>query len=258
MKIFIFRFLISLILIISPCCANSYVSLSPALTEIIYALDGEKNLLGISSICNYPKETKNKEIIGDTFYVNMEKIAKLKPDYFFSMKSNKPLLGQLPLLKIKPLYFEFEKVEDIYSAISTISEIINKEKNAQKLINNIKKEIEKNKTATPQNILYVVQINPLIVIGNRSYINDVIKISGNNSVTSEINSHYPNITFEYILKTKPDFIIVAYGNGNIATIEKLFPKTKIIQLTKIQQDIINRPGPRVFEAIKLLNSLGKN
>lgn len=255
MKTFIYKFLISLFLFAPPCLAKSYVSLSPALTEIIYALNGENNLLGVSSICDYPKEVKNKEVIGDTFFVNMEKLAKLKPDYFFSMKSNKPLLGQLPLLKIEPLYFEFEKVEDIYNAINKIGSIINKKEKAQRLINNIKENIENNKTKNPKNILYIVQINPLIVVGNKSYINDVIKISGNKSVTSEINSYYPSITLEYIVKTKPDFIIIAYGNGNVEIINKLFSNTKIIQLTKIQQDIINRPGPRVFEAVKLLNNL---
>ena len=108
MKISIFKFLISALILLSlNASANSYVSLSPVLTEIIYALNAQDNLLGVSNVCNYPDKVKEKEIIGDTYFVNMEKIVQLKPDYLFTMFSNKPMLGQLALTKTKAIYFEF-------------------------------------------------------------------------------------------------------------------------------------------------------
>ena len=79
MKISIFKFLISALILLSLSAnASTYASLTPVLTEIIYALDAQNNLLGISNVCNYPSEVKEKEIIGDTYYVNMEKIIQFK------------------------------------------------------------------------------------------------------------------------------------------------------------------------------------
>ena len=254
MKISMFKFLISLSLLLLPCYASSYVSISPVLTEIIYSLSAQDNLLGISSVCNYPEETKKKPIIGDTYFINMEKIIKLKPDYIFSMESNKPMLAPIYQTKTKPIYFEFKSIEDIYLGIEKIAKLTSKENEAKKLINDIKNKIEKNRTKKPKKILYIVQFNPLITIGNKSYINDVIKKSGHINVTSDINFSYPNITLEYTLKSNPDVVILCYNDG-IDKIKKLFPKAKIIQLTKEEQDIINRPGPRVFEAIKLFSGM---
>lgn len=254
MKISMFKFLISLSLLLLPCYASSYVSISPVLTEIIYSLSAQDNLLGISSVCNYPEETKEKPIIGDTYFINMEKIIKLKPDYIFSMESNKPMLAPIYQTKTKPVYFEFSNVEDIYKGIEKIAKLTSKEQNAKKIIKDIKNKIEKNKTKKPKKILYIVQFNPLITIGNKSYINDVIEKSGHINVTSDINFSYPNITLEYVLKSNPDVVILCYNDG-IDKIKKLFPKAKIIQLTKEEQDIINRPGPRVFEAIKLFSGM---
>lgn len=254
MKISMFKFLISLSLLLLPCYASSYVSISPVLTEIIYALSAQDNLLGISSVCNYPEETKEKPIIGDTYFINMEKIIKLKPDYIFSMESNKPMLAPIYQTKTKPVYFEFSNVEDIYKGIEKIAKLTSKENEAKKLINDIKNKIDYNKTSNPKKILYIVQFNPLITIGNKSYINDVIEKSGHINVTSDINFSYPNITLEYTLKSNPDVVILCYNDG-IDKIKKLFPKAKIIQLTKEEQDIINRPGPRVFEAIKLFSGM---
>jgi len=254
MKISMFKFLISLSLLLLPCYASSYVSISPVLTEIIYALSAQDNLFGISSVCNYPEETKEKPIIGDTYFINMEKIIKLKPDYIFSMESNKPMLAPIYQTKTKPIYFEFKNIENIYKGIEKIAKLTSKENEAKELINDIKNKIEKNKTKKPKKILYIVQFNPLITIGNKSYIDDVIEKSGHINVTSDINFSYPNITLEYVLKSNPDVVILCYNDG-IDKIKKLFPKAKIIQLNKEQQDIINRPSPRVWQAIEIFSKM---
>ena len=234
--------------------ASTYVSLSPVPTEIIYALGADDNLLGVSSTCNYPEQTKEKQIIGDTYFVNMEVMAKLKPNYLFSMSSAKPMLGQLSLMNTKPIYFEFTKIEEIYDAINKIAKLTGKEENAPKLIADIKQKVEQNKTNDPKKILYIVQTNPLITIGNKSFITDIIKKSGHMSVTSDIEHYYPNITLEYALKSNPDVIIVCFPD-NMEKIKKIFPNTPILYLSQQEQDIINRSGPRVYEAVKLFSDL---
>lgn len=236
------------------CSANSYVSLSPVLTEIIYALEGQDDLVGVSSVCNFPSETKEKEVIGDTYFLNMEKMAKLRPDYIFSMSSNKPLLGQVNQLGIKPIYFDFNTVEDIYKNIERIAGLIDKEKEAIQLIANLKNRIEKISTKKAKKILYIAQVEPLIVAGNKSYINEIIKKSGHIPVASDINFAYPNISLEYLLKEKPDVLVILYAN-NVYEIKKILPKAKIVFLSKKQQDIINRPGPRFWEAIEFFANL---
>lgn len=255
-KIFIFKYLISLSLFFVGLMsvASTYASLSPVTTEIVYALGAEENLLGVSSVCDYPSEVKHKEIIGDTYFVNMEKMVELKPDYLFSMTSAKPMLGQLSLMKTKPVYFQFSKIEDIYSAINQIAKLTGYDKNAPILISDIKNKIEQNRTSNPKKILYIVQTSPLITIGNKSFITDIIEKAGHTSVTSNINHYYPNITLEYALKTSPDVIIVCFPD-DMSKIEKLFPNTKIMYLTENERDIINRSGPRVYKAVKLFSEL---
>ena len=254
MKISIFKFLISLSLLFLPCYATNYISISPVLTEIIYSINAQENLFGVSSVCNYPDDVKNKPIVVDTYFVNMEKIIQLKPDYLFSMESNKPMMAPVYQTKTKPVYFEFSNIDDIYKGIEKIAIIASKEDGAKILIQNIKNKIEKNKSNNPKKILYIVQFNPLIVVGKKSYINDVIEKSGHINVTSEINFSYPNITLEYALKSNPDVVILCYNDGE-EKIKKLFPKAKIVQLTKEEQDIINRPSPRVWQAVEIFSRM---
>lgn len=239
---------------INSALASTYASLSPVFTEIIYALDAQDNLLGVSSVCNYPKDAKQKPVIGDTYYVNTEMLVKLKPDYLFAMNSAKPKLGELSLTKTKPVYFDFENIEDIYAAIEKIGVLTEREENAKELIKNIKSKIELNKTSNPKRILFLVQTNPEITVGKESFITDIIKKSGHISVTDEVQFSYPEITLEYALKQKPEVIIMAFPSDE-SSLKKLFPNVKILNLKEPQLDVIMRPGPRVYEAVKIISEL---
>ncbi len=255
MKTFIFRFLISFLLICSAAFAEpTYASLSPVPTEIIYALGADKNLLGVSTTCNYPEDTENKPKIGDTYFVNMELLLKLKPDYLFAMTSAKPLLGELKLTKTKPVYFEFSSINEIYEGIRKIASIVQKEKEGEVLISDIKTKVDQSKTKTPKKILYIVQTEPIITVGNKSFINDVIKHSGHISVTDGLNYYYPIVSADFAIKADPDIVIIAYPD-KVDFINSIFPNKKIFYLKKEQEDIINRSGPRVYEAVKLFADL---
>lgn len=236
-------------------CANAkvFVSLIPGITEIMYKIGAQDSLIGISTSCTYPPEAKSKEIIGDTFFLNKEKIIRMHPDYILALDTSRPLLTDLYKTPIKPVFFEFKNINDIYSNILILGKLTEKEENAKKLVSEIKSDIKKTKTKQPKKILYLVQTNPMITIGNKSFVSDIIEKSGQISVTKSINSYYPSISTEFAIKSKPDIVLVSFCT-DIEKLKKLFPESKIVFLNKYEQDIINRTGPRVNQAVKYFAS----
>ena len=83
---------------------------------------------------------------------------------------------------------------------------------------------------------------------------DIIRKSGQISVTDNLNEFYPTVSQEYILKTNLDIIIVSYISDE-QLLKKLFPKTKIIYLSPEENDIINRPSTRINYAVKYFANL---
>lgn len=260
-----YKFLIKLILTIciflSSCnvyakavTSPTFVSLTPVTTEIMYAIGAQNSLIGISTRCNYPAETKNKEKVGDNFFLNKEKIIRLNPDYILAIDSSQPILNDFNKTNIKSIFFKFRSINDVYKNILAIGKLTNKEKNARLLIRNIDAKINLYKSPHPKKILYLIQPDPMITVGNKSFITSVIKKSGQICVTDKLQSDYPIISREYAIKTKPDIIIVTFKT-DVTPIKKLFPNSKIIFLTKVQRDILNRPGPRVYEGVKFFAQL---
>jgi len=236
--------------------AETYVSISPAMTEIIYALNAENKLLAVSTACKYPKEAQNKEKIGNSFFINDEKILKLRPDYILALDTSEFMLNKFKRFNIKPLCFKYPDIESVYKNISTLGKLTGQEKRADEIIKLSKKRIEFARYAnkTPKKILYLVETMPLITIGKNSFITDIIEKSGHISVTSNINSYYPVILEEYAIKQRPDVIVLSHYCDD-ERIKKFFPNAKVLQLSKDENDIINRPGPRVYEAVEFFSRL---
>lgn len=254
--------IVFLFLTVLSCCSYvyaeekkvTYVSMTPAITEIIYSLDAQDNLLGVSTECNYPKEASIKIKIGNTFFIDKEKIIKLKPNYIFSMDSTQYLFNNFKYSYIKPIFFKFNSVEDIYKNIEDIAKLLNKTSQSEKLIFSIKKHISETKTNSPKKILYLIQVNPMISVGKNSFLSDIIKKSGQISVTSNLDAYYPTISEEFAVKSSPDVIVVNFFDDT-TRLKILFPNSKIIILSKEERDFINRPGPRIYKSVQYFSKL---
>lgn len=251
---FIFVIFFSLYGVCSIAKPITFVSLVPATTEIMYAIGAQDSLIGVSTMCNYPEPTKFKDKVGNNFFLNKEKIIELKPDYVISIDSAQPLLTPFNRAEIKTLFLKFRNINDIYSNILFLGNLTNKEQNAQLLVSSIKLKIKKYKAKKPKKILYLVQYDPMVTVGKNSFITNVIKQSGNQSVTEELKSDYPVVTKEYALKVNPQVIVLSFET-DLKEIKKLFPKAKIITLNKIQRDVVNRPGPRIYLGVKFFSEL---
>lgn len=265
-KTFLYKFLISLALLFVLSGAafcykkpvdSKIISLAPSMTEIVYYLGLDKNLAGISKSCNYPADTKSKEVIGNIFSVNKEKILELYLENGRKLKilaliSSKPFLDDLSHLEgVDIEYFEFKNVNDVNKAISRLGKIYE--------IPSVPLELPIPATTPSKKILYLIQTNPIITIGKDSYITDVIARSGNVSVTADLKGEYPAVSKEYIATLGADIIIVDnYESKDKLDELKTFHKgAKFVQLNQAQKDVINRPGPRVVEGVGIFRDIAK-
>jgi iron complex transport system substrate-binding protein len=56
------------------------VSLAPSVTETLFALGLDGRIVGVTTYCDYPAAAAQKEKVGDTLHLNLEKIISLRPD----------------------------------------------------------------------------------------------------------------------------------------------------------------------------------
>lgn len=239
------------------------VSLVPSVTEIIYAIDGEDALVGIVDPEGYPTEI-DKIIVGRYSSPNFEKIYSLSPDIVFVEGGEQErFINPIESLGIKAIKINPEDVEGIFSAILEIGEIIGKTKEASVLVESLQNELceirKMDRTPVDRQTAFLeLSQSPLITVGKKSFLNNILEEAGVINITADIESAYPVVSQELVVNRNPDVIILAHKEGTDPRKRIGWSNIKAVKNGKIIKDIdldlLLRPGPRVIQGIRALIS----
>ncbi|MHC1635157.1 MAG: ABC transporter substrate-binding protein [Candidatus Methanospirareceae archaeon] len=242
------------------------VSLSPAETEILFALGLGDKVVGVTEFCNYPPEALKKEKIGGMTNVNIEKVVNLSPDLILAVNLNgEEVVDRLddyfPVFVID--HRKIRKVEDIFSRIEIIGNITGAEEKAKELVEEMRRKVEEieNKTRGVQRArtALVTWHEPIWVTGSGNFQADLLDKAGGENVFADIED-WGTVSLEEFIERDPDVIIVSVGHGaaerkpyeffmNDERLKGLKAR-KEGRIYTIDADIISRPGPRVVEALE--------
>jgi len=196
------------------------VSLAPVYTETLIDLGLKDRLVGVTPFSDYLKETKDIEKVGFFTQPSLEKIVSLKPDLVLVADyiGQESTYKTLERLGIKVVVFRREGVKDIFEMVEEIGRLCSREKEARKLLKEMKATIDKIKRKVrglERPRVYVeIGYNPLFTAGKGSHVDDLIKIAGGENIAKEIDKPYPRISQEFIIQKDPQVIILPYmGRG---------------------------------------------
>lgn len=240
------------------------VSLAPSVTESLYELGIDKELVANTIYCK--DISSKKEKVGTVTEPNIEKIVSLKPDLIIATKEGnyQSVVDKMIRLNLNVYIVEpYFSVEDVYNNFQKLADYIGKSDIAKQIIENVKKEILdiSNKKISEEKIFWEVGANPLFTVGNKSFINEYSKFINGKNVFEDIDMRYPNINVESVIQKNPDIIIlVNMGDVSDKEIGK-WNKYKNINAVKnkkifvVDTDDIFVPTPKGFlKGIKILQS----
>ena len=252
--------------------SEKIVSLSPNLTEIIFALGLGDRVVGVSNNCDWPTEAKQKPKMGTFWQPNTEVIIAAKPDLVVceSFLQHKEIAETLKRSGISVLSLRVESIEELYSAILSIGQATSCPNTAETLADNIKNEIAqiraKSSSAKKVKVLWAVQTEPMRVVGVKTFVNEIIDIAGGQNVIAPTGDQYPSVGTETILTCGAEVIIQsAMGTEDIAkqqeTADKFWnrfsnlPAVKDKKVYVIEADTVLRLGPRLPGGVMMVAKL---
>ena len=194
------------------------ISLSPGITELLFMLQAENNLIGISDYCNFPEETQYITKVGGLQNINIETIITLQPDVVLigsiipKKEVDKLEKSGITVIAIK----QEEKLEGMFEVIKILGQIVDKTECADSLILyyenklNEYKSIEINgySAKTKPTIYYVVSFGVAgdYTAPSNTYINEIIEMAGGRNIGDSLTNW--NISREYLFEQNPDIIFV--------------------------------------------------
>ena len=201
-----------------PAHPQRVVSLSPAVTEIMYALGAQKLLVGRTDFCEFPPEVATIPSIGGISNLSIESILAMKPDLVISgsMVSRKAT-DQLDQMGV-PMVCVIEKprFQALYDNISAIGRLVGKEHEADSLNALMRERVnaldtntltQLHNNALPK-VYYVVGFGAggNFTAGGNTFINDIIRMAGGRNIAEDIEGW--SYSLEALMREEPDYIIV--------------------------------------------------
>ncbi|NQU73803.1 MAG: ABC transporter substrate-binding protein [Candidatus Omnitrophica bacterium] len=265
--------LLAFIFICPPVLAKDLrvISLAPNLTEILFAIGlTEKEIVGLTNHCDYPEGVNKISKVGSLNTLSIEQIVSLKPDYVFSVGSERsPLNARLKKVGLNVIAFSPETIEGVLSCILKIGKIVNREKEARQVVDQMMSRLAKVKAKVrgikdKQTVYLEIWSDPITSCGKGSLVDDVITYAGGINIANSVDTLYPALSQEFIVNKNPDAIILGYMSGDpantISVVMNRFgwhgvnavKKKRII--CDINPALFLRPGPRVIEGIEQIHN----
>ncbi len=241
------------------------ISLSPAATEILFAVGAGDKVIAKTDFCNFPSEAHDVTSIGgfDGKAFSIETIIALEPDLVYATAGMHDYLEKpLESYGIDVYMSNAQTIESIYTEIEEIASITGNVETGNKLVLSMKDQIQhvtnivKN---SPKKLVYwEVWNEPYMSAGSKSYINDIIQTAGGENIFADILQAYPVVSEESILIRNPDVIL--FPTHTITNIEQLrlrdgwenLQAVKTGDIYFIDSDISSRPGPRSSLAVEMI------
>jgi iron complex transport system substrate-binding protein len=269
------KILFSLILFSLPVFAGERVpaptriiSLSPATTEILFALGAGDRIIGVTSFCDHPAEAKKKQKVGGMSNPSLEAIVALKPDLVVLTTDGNPreVEGRLRGMGLATYVWTARTLSELPAGIREFAAALGIGKRGDDLASDMEKSIARFRSGgrgrkSGKKVLYIVWPEPLLVAGPGTAIDDAVRLLGHENVAAKATTSYPRYSIEELIREAPEVLFIGKGSGMDmqAVSQGILKKLATVPAVKSNtvcyvSDSLYRLGPRVVQGIEELDA----
>ena len=259
--------LIWLLLLSLSLFANERIAtLSPAIAEIVAAIDGTQNIVGVSDYTLFPEALQSRPKVGGYFSLSLEKVLAQKPTLVIGLPYQDPFLQKLRTFDIRTLSVGLGRLDEIKTTITAVAAALHREEKAAELIAVIEKhEHEAPRLAVPKKVLIVFAASSVLrkgvyVAGHDLYFEKILQLCNAENAYSEAYSSQPVLAIEGIIAADPDTVLLLFGPLDDVDTDDVLKQWQALPIKAaengsikvIQNDYILIPSQRVGETISTI------
>ncbi|MFH1044071.1 MAG: cobalamin-binding protein [Pseudomonadota bacterium] len=244
--------------------AQRIISLTPHVTELLFAAGAGGHVVGTVEFSNYPRAAQRIARIGDSAQLDLERIVALKPDLVVAWRNGNAQrqLDKLLRLGIPVFYNEPRRLADIARAIEQLGRLAGTESVALPAASAFAAgaaALRRRYTGrSPVTVFYQIWDKPLMTVNGDHLISDVIGLCGGHNVFADLKPLTPEISMEAVLAADPEAIggvTAEPGQAGNLDLWKKWPRQKAVargNLFVISSDLISRNTPRILDGAEQL------
>ena len=245
------------------------VSLAPSVTEVLFVLGVGDRLIGVTDCCDYPPEAKQVHCVGQFGVPNIEELLALAPDLVIITDLKQDAIeAYLRESGIRVVRVKDDNIANMFDTIKTVGREVGRAERAERFVADMRSQLDgiaQTYSDVPEEdrprVFVEVWNDPIMTVGRQSFVDELVSHAGGVNVARAIDLPYPAINPEKVIEWDPEVIVLGYMNSGQAAdrlagrigwddIEAVRTGRTICD---ISSDLLLRPGPRLPEAVRLLN-----
>jgi ABC-type Fe3+-hydroxamate transport system substrate-binding protein len=219
------------------------ICLVPSITELLYDLGLEEEVVGITKFCIHPAAWfKTKTRVGGTKTVSLEKIAMLSPDLIIANKEEN-IKEQVETIAAKyPVYIsDISNLGEALQMIADVGVLTGTATRAGELVDQIKSAFSRLKPQQPTiKTCYFIWRDPYITVGGDTFISDMLERCGFENIFKN-QTRYPETSLKEILALNCKLLLLS---------SEPFP-FKEKHLTSLQSEIASNTSPGIEGTLRI-------
>lgn len=247
------------------------ISLSPSITETVFALGLGEQVVAVTDFCDYPPQAQDLPSVGGYTDTSLEAVVAMQPDLVIMLKAQQKLRQQLEYLGIQTHQVDNHELLGIQAGIASIGQRTGTTKQADVILTEIQKLIEqvqaKLTTTSPVRTMLSIahhvnsdQLDTVYIAGQNDFYNDLLQLAGGENVYAGNTIMVPSVSPEGIIRMNPDVIIDIFPeaddhNSDMNQVKAQWQTLRNVSAVQsdrvhiIERDYASVPGPRVFRLL---------
>jgi len=250
--------------------AARIVSLSPPVTEMLFAIGAGEQVVGRDTFSDYPQEALALPDVGGGFAeYDLETIVSLRPDLVIAGEIHTPEMVQsLEDLDMTVFYLSNPAdLEGTFAAIQTLGTLSDREEEANALVKSLRDRSE-----AVRNALQGIQEHPTVYYeldatdpakpytpGPDTFYTALIEAAGGENIGAKLSGAWAQTNLELLLSEDPQFILLGDAMWGV-TPESLAERPGWSELSAVREgrvlpfddNLIARIGPRQVDGLEAL------
>lgn len=247
-----------------PASPQRIVSLAPSITETLFALGLDREVVGVTMLSTYPEAARSKPRVGTFINISLERVVSLSPDLVIGTADGNRTgtVEQLERVGIPVYIVNPRSCEEIFRMTLNIGGITGRVNQAEAVVADLRKRIDRVasllKGLPEPNVFFQIGINPIITVGKDTLHNELIRRAGGVNVYEDASARYPRCGIEDIIARNPDIIIISSmkRGGDFLNIRDGWKKWKTLTAVRddrihiIEADIVDHASPRIVDGLE--------
>jgi iron complex transport system substrate-binding protein len=242
--------------------APRIVSLSPHITELLFAAGAGARIVGVDDASDYPPEALQIPRLGEATALDMERLLRQAPSLVIIWETGAPprVRAELERFHLPVLVTEQRKLDDIGRALVEFGRLAGTSPAADEAARRYRAELAELRARyegrARLKVFYQVWDRPFYTLSGEHVVSEMLSLCGGDNIFAELSTLAPIVDREAVLARNPDVILIGAagpeGDAQAADWNR-FPNLRAVRnqhIFTVDPSLVGRMAPRILDGVR--------